>query len=62
MFFYVNIFITTEDGIVEKLLLFKINLLLLLLKNKGRLSKLGSFDERTFWMSANFTVQRSFSW
>ena len=29
MFFYVNIFIsTTEDGIAEKLLLFKINLLL----------------------------------
>ena len=28
--FYVNIFISTEDGIAEKLLLFKINLLLLI--------------------------------
>ena len=34
MFFYVNIFTTTEDDVAEKLLLFKINLLLLLLKNK----------------------------
>ena len=27
MFFFVNIFISTEDGLAKKLLLFKINLL-----------------------------------
>ena len=60
MFFDVNIFISTEDSIAEKLLLFKINLLLFTTYCSSKLYFIENFLGKRFKFHSNLDFKNSF--